>query len=117
MPNRPHAPGTRRGGFVYIMSNAANTVLYIGTTSDLERRVTEHKTSATEGFTSRYRCTKLVYVEQAPTMAEAIVREKQIKEWKREWKNELIDRANPKRHDLAAFLDTPGTTGPRGAGS
>jgi putative endonuclease len=85
---------------VYILASKRNGTLYIGVTSNLARRAYEHKTDAEEGFTKRYQVRKLVYAEFHDTMNEAITREKQIKKWRRQWKLELIERANPEWRDL-----------------
>jgi len=92
-----------RLGYVYIMSSASR-VLYTGVTSDLARRVYEHKNGLVRGFTSRYNVTRLVYFEVVPEIAPAIVREKQIKSWRRDKKVALIERANPEWHDLSLDL-------------
>ncbi|MCL2213306.1 MAG: GIY-YIG nuclease family protein [Oscillospiraceae bacterium] len=87
--------------YIYIMANTLNTVLYIGVTSDLKTRVAEHKASVHKySFTSKYKCTKLVYLEVFSDINEAIKREKQLKKWKREWKNTLIEKFNPEWEDL-----------------
>ncbi|MFI3328349.1 MAG: GIY-YIG nuclease family protein [Rikenellaceae bacterium] len=87
--------------YVYIMSNKENNVLYIGVTSDLKRRVAEHRWGDTdESFTHRYNCGKLVYYEEYPTAAQAIPREKELKGWRREWKLNLINESNPNWRDL-----------------
>ena len=80
--------------FVNIMSSISGT-LYIGVTSDLERRVSEHKRGVIKGFTSRYNVTKLVYVESYSRIDDAILREKQIKRWFRAKKIALINADNP----------------------
>jgi putative endonuclease len=85
---------------VYILASRRNGTLYIGVTSDLGRRATEHKTDVIDGFTKRYGVHKLVYVEFHPTMVEAIVREKRIKKWRRAWKVALIEEDNPTWRDL-----------------
>ena len=86
--------------YVYILSSAPNGVLYIGVTSNLVRRVYEHKNNLVEGFTKQYSVHDLVYFECANNPEAAIAREKQIKEWKRAWKIELINRSNPAWNDL-----------------
>ena len=86
---------------VYIMTNAYNTTLYIGVTNDLLRRVNEHKTKFNEGFTSKYNLDKLVYFELTPSIEDAINREKQLKNWKRDWKINLIKKTNPNFKDLS----------------
>lgn len=89
-----------RSYFIYILTNRTNTTLYIGGTNDLDRRMFEHIQGIEAGFTSRYKLTKLVYLEEYPTAKEAIAREKQLKNWHREWKLNLIREKNPKLRDL-----------------
>ena len=89
---------------VYILASERNGTLYVGVTSDLVRRIWEHKTDAAEGFTRQYRVHVLVHAEFHGTMIEAITREKQIKKWKRAWKLDLIEQANPTWRDLAQDL-------------
>ena len=87
--------------FVYILSNATNTTIYTGVTNDLERRLWEHKNHVDpDSFTTRYNVTKLVHYEITPDVRAAIEREKQIKSWRRQKKNELISRSNPEWKDL-----------------
>ncbi|DAB29704.1 MAG TPA: endonuclease [Sulfurimonas sp. UBA12504] len=86
--------------YVYIMCNSYNTTLYIGVTSDLLKRVYEHKNSLVEGFTQRYNLKKLVYYEVHSEIVEAIKREKQLKVWRREWKVQLIENMNADWNDL-----------------
>jgi putative endonuclease len=85
---------------VYILASKRNGTLYIGLTSDLVKRIWEHKNNMVEGFTKRYRVHQLVWYELHESMESAIEREKRLKEWKRKWKLELIERTNPKRQDL-----------------
>ena len=85
---------------VYILTNKSHTVLYTGVTSNLCKRIHEHKTKAVPGFTSRYNVDKLVYYETTDNIESAIQREKQLKSWKRQWKVELIDKFNPEWKDL-----------------
>ena len=85
---------------VYILASRRNGTLYVGVTSDLSRRVTEHKTDAFDGFTNRYAVHRLVHVEFHDTMAEAILREKRIKKWRRAWKLKPIEEDNPSWRDL-----------------
>ena len=82
------------------MSNQHNTTLYIGVTSNLETRVSEHKSGSYDGFTQKYNCNKLVYYEVFSDINEAIEREKQLKKWSRRKKEWLIDTANKDRKDL-----------------
>ena len=86
--------------FVYILTNQFNRVLYTGVTNDLERRLYEHRSGTVPGFTSQYRCHKLVYLEETPSICSAIEREKQIKSWRRAKKVALIDQHNPGWGDL-----------------
>jgi putative endonuclease len=88
------------GGYIYIVSNKARTVLYIGVTSNLYSRAYEHKMGIGCSFTSKYKCVDLLYFEFLPTIEEAIAREKRLKKWKRFWKDELIKSANPTLRDL-----------------
>ena len=89
-----------KGGYVYILASRQNTTLYIGVTNNVLRRVWEHKCKETGGFTKKYNVTKLVYYEAHPTIQSAIRREKQMKVWRRQWKNELIEQDNPEWKDL-----------------
>ena len=86
--------------YVYIMSNNYNNVLYIGVTNDLKRRVYEHKEDILEGFTKKYKCHKLVWFTQTNDVNEAIRKEKQMKKWKREYKDNVINEFNPEWKDL-----------------
>jgi len=89
---------------VYILASRRNGTLYVGVTSALIRRVWEHKHDLAEGFTKRYRIHRLVWYERHPSMESAICREKAIKEWKRQWKLELIEQMNPEWLDLYEAL-------------
>ncbi len=89
-----------RNPAVYILASKRNGTLYIGVTSDLMKRVWEHKQDMVEGFTRKYEVHTLVYFEQHDEMAEAIRREKQLKKWNRAWKIELIEKINPHWRDL-----------------
>jgi len=91
----------REGAYIYILSNWNNQVIYIGVTNDLRRRVAEHIAKINDGFPEKYNCTKLVYFEAGESMTAAIEREKQLKNWKRSWKNELINKENPEWVDLS----------------
>jgi putative endonuclease len=86
--------------YVYLLSNSHRT-LYLGVTSNLTRRLAEHRSLQWGGFTSRYKITKLVYFETTPNGRAAIAREKQIKAWKRSKKITLIQSVNPNWTDLA----------------
>ena len=85
---------------MYIMTNHAFGVLYVGVTSDLPTRVAQHRAGTGSKFCRGYKLTRLVYAEQHESIAEAIHREKMIKAWKRAWKVELIEGVNPKWRDL-----------------
>jgi len=86
---------------VYIMTNYLNTTFYIGVTNNLLRRVLEHKSQNKECFTSKYNLNKLVYFEITESIELAIKREKQLKNWKRQWKIDLIAKYNPSFKDLS----------------
>ena len=86
---------------VYIMTNYSETSLYIGVTSNLPKRVWEHKNKVVEGFTEKYNVDKLVYFETTDSIESAIKREKQLKNWHREWKINLIKEMNPDFKDLS----------------
>ena len=88
--------------FVYILASQRNGTLYIGVTNNLERRIIEHKNNLVEGFTKKYNIHKLVYCEQIGDINLAIMREKQLKRWNREWKLRLIEKENPNWLDLSA---------------
>ena len=85
---------------VYILASDKNGTLYTGVTSDLVKRISEHKNGPTEGFTKKYDVHTLVWYEQHETMKSAISREKAIKKWERAWKLELIEGSNPEWRDL-----------------
>lgn len=87
--------------FAYMLANKYNTVLYIGVTNNIRRRMYEHKMKISKGFTSKYNCSKLVWFEQFGNIRVAISKEKQLKNWKRDWKNTLIETSNPNWTDLA----------------
>jgi putative endonuclease len=89
--------------YIYIMSNNSKTI-YIGMMNNLERRVYKHKHNVNQGFTSRYKIHKLVYFETTNDVNSAIRREKQLKNWRRQWKIDLIETMNPEWKDL--FLDS-----------
>lgn len=89
-----------REPIVYILASKPNGTLYIGVTSDLTRRVREHRSDAVDGFTKRYGVHRLVYFEQFRSMMQAIEREKELKKWKRVWKIALIEKKNPDWRDL-----------------
>jgi putative endonuclease len=85
---------------VYILASKRNGTLYIGVTSNLQKRAWEHKNDLVEGFTRRYGVHRLVYFELHEDMISAIRREKQMKKWNRAWKRQLIERQNPRWNDL-----------------
>ena len=85
---------------VYILASERNGTLYIGVTSDLVKRIWEHKSDFVDGFTKQYQVHTLVWYEMHGSMESAITREKQLKEWKRQWKIELIEKSNPYWNDL-----------------
>lgn len=87
--------------YVYILTNQTNKIFYIGVTNNLIRRIYEHKNKLLPGFTKKYSINKLVYFEDFPTAYEAITREKQLKNWHRQWKINLINKSNPNLYDLA----------------
>ena len=86
--------------YVYILSNKYDNVLYIGITNDLIRRVFEHRNNLVKGFTCKYNCNKLLWYEKTENVESAIIREKQMKKWKRVYKNNLISKMNPDWIDL-----------------
>ncbi len=85
---------------VYILANQRNGTLYIGVTSDLVKRIWNHRNNSAEGFSKRYGVHLLVYYELLTDMPTAIAREKQLKKWNRAWKIALIESRNPEWHDL-----------------
>ncbi len=85
---------------VYLLASRKNGTLYVGVTSDLIKRISEHKSDAVEGFTKKYGVHTLVWYETHENMESAILREKAIKGWKRQWKLELIEKENPQWNDL-----------------
>ena len=87
-------------GYIYILTNKQNGTLYVGVTSDLIRRVWEHKNKVVEGFTKKYGLDRLVYYEVFEDIENAILREKQLKKWHRDWKIGLIEKENPDWLDL-----------------
>ena len=101
-----------KAGFVYIMANRKNGAIYIGVTSDLVKRVWEHREGVIGGFTSRYRCKLLVWFEAYDDLQEARQRELRMKEWKRVWKVKRIEERNLEWDDLYPGLFEPGLAGP-----
>lgn len=86
--------------YVYIVSNKNRTTFYIGVSNSISRRVNEHASGVGSKFTKQYNCSDLVYFEHFGQIGEAIAREKQLKNWKREWKLELIRTINPELKTL-----------------
>jgi len=89
-----------KDAYVYMMASKKNGTLYVGVTSDLVKRVYEHKQGIVESFTKKYGIHQLVWYEYHAAISEAILRERQIKKWKRAWKIELIEKNNPLWRDL-----------------
>jgi putative endonuclease len=87
--------------YVYIITNHRNTVLYTGVTNDLNQRVFDHKTKLNKGFAAKYHCEKLIYFEEFGNVEQAIAREKQLKKYRRSWKEDLINEMNPDWTDLS----------------
>ncbi len=95
--------------WVYIVTNKGNSVVYIGMSNDLKRRLFEHRTGERpSAFAWRYQCWKLVHSEEFTDVQRAIAREKQLKNWKREWKDALIEKENPQWKELSAGWDYTG---------
>ena len=94
-----------KGGWVYIMTNGAHGTLYTGVTADLPARVTRHREGTGSAFCREHGLTRLVYIEPHDTIEAAIVREKAVKKWKRQWKLRLIRQANPDWRDLYEDLN------------
>jgi putative endonuclease len=88
--------------YVYIVTNWNNRVMYVGVTKDLTRRLYEHKNKLIPGFTSKYNVHKLVYFEETEDVLTALEREKEIKRWRREKKNILVEKRNPEWKDLSS---------------
>jgi putative endonuclease len=93
-------PSTGRS-YIYLITNWNNKVMYVGVTNNLERRIYEHKKKLVKGFTKKYNVNKLVYFEETQDVTTAINREKEIKKWRREKKNQLVNRINPTWQDLS----------------
>ncbi len=86
--------------YIYILSNKKHGTIYIGVTNNLVKRIHEHKEKIIKSFSQKYDLTKLVYYEVFDSIVDAIAREKNLKNWKREWKVELIEKMNPEWEDL-----------------
>ncbi|WP_336129141.1 MULTISPECIES: GIY-YIG nuclease family protein [Mesoflavibacter] len=87
--------------YVYLLSSKKNGTLYIGVTNDLERRMFEHKNKLVSGFTAKYNVNKLMYFEDFQYVNDALKREKQLKNWNRQWKIDLIEKENKEWKDLS----------------
>ena len=90
--------------FAYILTNRPRGVLYVGSTGDLIRRLSEHKSKAVPGFTNTHGVVRLVYIEEYPSVDEARAREATLKRWRRRWKFDLIEKLNPDWRDLTEEL-------------
>jgi putative endonuclease len=86
--------------YIYILSNKRNGTLYVGVTNNLVKRIYEHQNKLVDGFSKEYGLNRLVYYEVVENIEEAIVREKRLKKWNREWKIDLIQKTNPNWEDL-----------------
>ena len=91
-------------GFVYILTNRADGVLYIGVTNDLARRVEQHRSESVSSFTKKYNCHRLVWFERFENVHNARLAEKRMKAWKRDWKVRRIEELNPEWEDLSSQL-------------
>jgi putative endonuclease len=91
---------TEKRYYVYLMTNWNHRVMYVGVTNDIMRRLDEHKNKLIKGFTEKYNINKLVYFEETANVSSAIAREKEIKKWRRQKKNALVQSINPKWSDL-----------------
>jgi putative endonuclease len=98
--------GREHAYFVYILASKRNGTLYVGVTGDLYGRIVEHRDGLIPGFTKRYGVKTLVYFEEHDDVDQAILREKRIKRWRRNWKIELIETRNPEWRDLWIDLTT-----------
>jgi len=90
-----------KSSYVYLLTNKLVTVFYLGVTSDLLKRMWQHKNKSHDGFTKKYNCDKLVYYECHDNIREAILREKKLKNWHRAWKINLVQKSNPEFKDLS----------------
>jgi putative endonuclease len=90
--------------FVYILASRYRGTMYVGVTNNLTRRISEHKSGAVPGFTTKYKVNVLVYCEPYSSILEARARERVLKRWRRDWKFELIEAQNPDWHDLTNLL-------------
>jgi putative endonuclease len=92
--------------YIYIITNKKNGTLYTGVTSDLKKRIYGHKNKLVDGFSKKYNLDKLVYYESTNSIESAIIKEKQIKKWKRQYKLNVINHKNPEWNDLYKNLDS-----------
>jgi len=90
--------------YIYLLTNWNHKVMYVGVTNDLKRRLYEHQNKRITGFTEKYNLNKLVYFEETQEVYTAITREKEIKKWRREKKNQLVSQVNPGWQDLSESL-------------
>ena len=90
--------------YLYLLTNYKNTVLYLGVTNNLKRRVQEHKNGVNEGFSKKYNCNKLVWFKKFEDIRFAIEMEKKMKKWKREYKENVINEKDPEWKDLFEFI-------------
>jgi len=88
--------------YVYMLASKKNGTLYVGVTNDIERRIAEHRSGLVPGFTQQYNVKTLVWLEEYPGANDALRREKQLKNWHRDWKVNLIEQTNPEWKDLLA---------------
>jgi putative endonuclease len=95
--------------YTYILTNWNNRVMYVGVTNNLNRRLYEHRSKRNAGFTAKYNVHKLVYFEETHSILKAIEREKEIKKWRREKKNNLVITINPEWKDLSDFSPLRGS--------
>jgi putative endonuclease len=96
---------SRKGFWVYIVASRKNGTIYTGHTDDLAERIWQHQTKAIPGFTAKYGCDQLVWCERFDTREQAFLRERQIKEWRRAWKTQLIEERNPDWNDLSETMN------------
>jgi putative endonuclease len=87
--------------YIYVLTNDFGNVMYVGMTNNLERRMVEHQQALVEGFSKKYNLKKLVYYEHTSDVNAALAREKEIKKWRREKKNRLVENLNPEWEDLS----------------
>ena len=104
VPSKPAIIHFMRGGWVYIVTNRPNGTLYVGVTSDLPRRIWEHREGVADGFTKKYGLKRLVWAERHDDIQSAIQRERTMKHWRRAWKVRLVLEENPGWNDLYGLL-------------